>query len=200
MTKKGRVLLLQGPSSAGKSTLARAMQRTFQECWWQVEADDVTRMWPMWQPSGWWEPSAEERPHGSWNPDVRLRQWLDVYWNAIALVAGTGANVIAVGGWLKTEWLVQAAHAFDGLDALCVGVYCPLEECERREIARGDRGPGYARSMYKAVFEHAPFDIDVYTHAMSADEAARHIEAEMSKPRDVPFFERIRREHPKQAA
>jgi len=133
-------MLLQGPSSAGKSTLASALQLTLDDYWLQLGADDITAMQPGCQPPVWWDPTPEERPDPSWRPEVRLERWLARYWQCLATIARTGDNVIAAGGWLKTDWMIQAAHAFDGLDALCVGVYCPLEECERREIARGDRG------------------------------------------------------------
>src|SRR3569833_487522 len=160
----GRILFLQGASSSGKSTLSKALQRTLDECWWQLEADDISHMWPMWQPPGWWEPRVDERPHPSWDKGVRLAQWLEIYWGCLVTIARSGANVIAVGGWLKTEWLVQSAHAFDGIEAICVGVHCPIDELERREMARGDRGLGYARSQIDIVHEHAPYDLDVDTH------------------------------------
>jgi len=192
VTQPGKIMLLQGPSSAGKSTLASALQLILDDYWLQLGADDVSAMQPGCQPPGWWEPSTEERPHPSWRPEVRLERWLARYWASLATIARTGDNVIAAGGWLRTEWLVQAAYAFDGIDAICVGVYCPLEECERREIARGDRGVGYARSQFDVIFEHAPFDIDVDTFAMSIQEAADHIKASLSTLKSPLFFDRVR--------
>ena len=49
----GRVLFLQGLSSAGKSTLAAALQAALPEYWWMLEADDITRMQPTAERSGW---------------------------------------------------------------------------------------------------------------------------------------------------
>jgi len=152
----GRILFLQGASSAGKSTLAHALQVTLDECWWILEADDITRMTPASARTGWWEPASEERPHPSWNPDLRLSRWCAGYFGCLATIAKTGTHVIAVGGWLQTSQLVQLAHTLDGIEALCVGVYCPREELERREIAHGDRPSGYARSQYELVHTHAP--------------------------------------------
>ena len=185
-------MLLQGPSSAGKSTLASVLQRTLDDYWLQLGADDITAMQPGCQPPVWWDPTPDERPHPSWRPEFRLERWLARYWQCLATIARTGDNVIAAGGWLKTDWMIQAAHAFDGIDALCVGVYCPLEECERREVARGDRGVGYARSQFDVIFEHAPFDIAVDTFAMSTVEAAEHIKTSLSTLDSPLFFERVR--------
>jgi len=184
--------MLQGPSSAGKSTLAKALQRTLDEYWWALEADDITRMQPTVQEPEWWSPSREERPHPSWDPDVRLARWLDGYFGCLATLARTGTNVIAVGGWLKTDWLVQLADTLDGVDAYCAGVYCPLEECERREAFRGDRWVGYARSHYNDVHAHAPYDVAVDTSLQTAEEAALVIRAALFSPPTEPFFARIR--------
>ena len=196
-TNSGRVLFLQGPSSAGKSTLAAALQATLPEYWGMLEADDITRMQPTAGRSGWWEPTPEERPHPSWNADLRLERWLSGYFGCLAMIARTGSNVIAVGGWLQTSWLVQLADTLEGIDALCVGVYCPLEEVERRELARGDRGIGYGRSHYDLVHKHAPYDAAVDTFAQTTAEVISVIEALLASPPPVPFFARIRAENRK---
>lgn len=191
----GRVLFLQGVSSAGKSTLAAALQVNLAEYWWMLEADDITRMQPTAERSGWWEPTPEERPHPSWSADLRLSHWLSGYFGCLAAIANTGSNVIAVGGWLQTSWLVQLANALEGIDALCVGVYCPLEDVERRELARGDRRPGYGRSQSALAHTHAPYDAAVDTFSQTTAEAVRVIEALLISPPSVPFFARIRAEN-----
>jgi|SRR5579883_393440 len=190
----GKVMMLQGASSAGKSTLAKALQTSLEEYWWVLEADDITHMQPVWQPPKWWEPTREERPHPSWDPKVRLARWLDGYWGCLATIAKTGSNVIAVGGWLETSWLVQLAEALEGIDAYCVGVRCPLEELERRERERGDRPSGYARSQFEIVHAHAPFDVEFDITKVSTEEAVSLIEAMLGSPPAEPFFARVRRE------
>ena len=201
MADNGRILFLQGPSSAGKSTLANALQVSLDECWWILEADDITRMTPTSARTGWWEATPEERPHPSWASDLRLSRWFAGYFGCLATLARTGTNVMAVGGWLETSQLVQLAHTFDGLDALCIGVYCPLDELERREIARGDRPSGYARSHYDKVHSHAPYDAEVNTVAQTTEESAGAIRGVLASSVANPFFARIREQyaHPKQA-
>jgi len=185
-------MMLQGPSSAGKTTLSKALQVSLDEYWWALGADDITHMQPAWQDSGWWEPPPGEKSHPSWDPEIRLQRWLDGYWQCLATIAKTGSNVIAAGGWLQTEWLFQLAHAVEGIDAYCVGVYCPLEEVERREVSRGDRGIGYARSQYDVVHLHAPYDVAVDTSAQTTEESISAIEAMLKSPPEISFFERIR--------
>lgn len=189
-------MMLQGASSAGKSTLSKALQRSLDEYWWVLEADDITRMQPMWQEGGFWGPAPEERPHPSWTPERRLAGWLAGYWQCIATIARTGSNVIAVGGWLQSEWLFQLALAVEEVDAYCVGVHCTLEELERREQARGDRGPGYARSQYDVVHLHAPYDAEVDAETHSTEQSIDRIKAMLETPPATPFFARIRATDP----
>lgn len=191
----GRILFLQGASSAGKTTLANALQVSLDECWWILEADDIARMTPTSDRTGWWNPAPEERPHPSWDPGLRLSRWFDGYFGCLATIAKTGTNVMAVGGWLQTSQLQQLAHTLDGLDALCVGVYCPLEELERREILRGDRPSGYARSQHELVHTHAPYDAEVNTVAQTTEEAMSVIRQALAAPPAKPFFARIREEY-----
>lgn len=188
----GKILFLQGASSAGKSTLAAALQVGLEEYWWMLEADDITRMQPVSERTQWWEPTREQRPHPSWEPDVRLTHWLAGYFGCLATLAKTGSNVIAVGGWLQTAWLRDLAKTLDGLDALCIGVYCPLEELEHREVARGDRKVGYARSHYDLVHTHSPYDLAVDTAAQTTEESVNAIAGLLANPPRIPFFTRIR--------
>ncbi len=186
---------MQGASSAGKSTLASALQVSLDECWWILEADDITRMTPTSDRTGWWEATPEERPHPSWDRDLRLSRWYAGYFGCLATIAKTGSNVIAVGGWLQTPELVQLANTLDGLDALCVGVYCPLEELERREITRGDRPSGYARSQVELVHTHAPYDAEVNTITQTTEEAISVIRTVLASSPPLPFFARIRAQY-----
>lgn len=188
----GRVLFLQGASSAGKSTLAKALQLDLDEYWWVLEADDITRMQPTGPRTDWWEPTPDERPHPSWDPELRLSRWLSGYFGCLATIAQTGSNVIAVGGWLETSWLLELAETLNGIDALCVGVYCPLEELERRELARGDRQFGYARSQYDMVHDHVLYDVEVDTASQTTEEAVALIRKMLTSPPEVSFFARIR--------
>ncbi len=191
----GKVIVLQGASSAGKSTLATALQRALDEHWWVLEADDITRMQATSERTQWWQPTLEEKPHSSWTAEARLTQWLAGYFACIAAIAKTGSNVIAVGGWLETAWLRDMAAAFTELDAYCVGVYCSLEEAERREAARGDRRVGYARSHFDTVHAHAPYDLAVDAGLTSVYQGVQAINTMLAAPPDIPFFERVRSWH-----
>jgi hypothetical protein len=96
--------------------------------------DTFTTMQPTWVMP---EPAPGEKPHPSWQHDVRPRGFLSGWYQCIRALALAGNNVIADAGFLKIEWLLEQIDALDGIEALYVGVFCPLEEVERRELAAG---------------------------------------------------------------
>lgn len=188
----GRVIVLNGPSSAGKSTFCKALQKTLDEYWWHVQMDTFTTMQPTWVMP---EPAPGERPHPSWDHDTRLAGFLSGWYQCIRALALTGNNVIADAGFLKTEWLLEQIDALEGVTSLYVGVYCPLEEVERRELARGDRQPGYSRSQYDVVHNHGPYDVEVDTSILGPEEVAQVIKEALAAPPYPTAFSRIRERH-----
>lgn len=189
--KTGRVLVLQGASSAGKSTLAVALQRSLEEHWWVLEADHITDMQATSGRTGWWNPTTEERPHPSWQQDARLANWLAGYWGCLATLARAGIDVIAVGGWLERSWLEGLARSMEGIPAYCVAVHCPIEELERREMARGDRAPGYAKDQVGQVFAFGPLDVEVNTYTQTSSEMVESLRLFLESPPSSTFLARI---------
>ncbi|MBC7805363.1 MAG: AAA family ATPase [Akkermansiaceae bacterium] len=183
---------MNGPSSAGKSTSCTALQKTLGEYWWHVQMDAFTTMQPTWIMP---EPAPGERLHPSWNPDVRLAGFLSGWYQCIRALALSGNNVIADAGFLKVEWLLEQIDALEGIESLYVGVHCPLEEVERRELARGDRQPGYARSQYDLVHKHGPYDVEVDTSILGPDEVALVIKNALAAPPRPSAFARILERH-----
>lgn len=187
----GKVIVLNGPSSAGKTTFCRALQQTLDEYWWHVQMDTFTTMQPTWVMP---EPAPGERVHPTWEHDLRLQRFLTGWYQSVRALALAGNNVIAEGGFLKREWLWEQAQALDGIESLYVGVFCPLEEIERRELARGDRKPGYARSQYDLVHQHGPYDVNVDTSVLDPAAVAQVIKDALVHPPQLSAMERIRQE------
>ncbi len=154
--------------------------------------DTFTTMQPTWvMPE---EPAPGERPHPSWDHDLCLSRFLTGWYQCIRALALAGNNVIAEGGFLKREWLWEQAQALDSIEALYVGVFCPLDVIEQRELARGDRKPGYSRSQYDVVHRHGPYDVEVDTSVFDPEQVAQAIQAALAAPPHPSAFERIRSE------
>ena len=103
------------------------------------------------------------------------RRVLAGYRRAIAALAQSGINVVVAEaqadpfGW--DDW----SDALKDLRPLWVGVRCSLEECERREMERGDRIRGLAAGHYELVHLGATYDMEVDLTSSQLDDAARQI-------------------------
>ena len=169
-----RIILLNGGSSAGKSTLARALQALMPEPWLSLGVDDLIRAAP---------PSMEDTPYGLTiapgggivvGPAYRR---LEVAWAAgVAAIARSGVGVIVDevlvdGETGQARWNTALA----GLGVLWIAVRCDADEAARRESVRGDRLPGMARLQTDSVHECVAYDLVVDTTANAPETCARWI-------------------------
>jgi len=180
----GRVVVLNGTSSAGKSTLSRVLQalllETQGEHWWHAQMDNLTAMLPV-----------RPGPHGPTTDPADVGKFVAGWYGCIRALALAGNSVIADAGFLQRDWLLAQIEALDGIEALYVGVRCPLAEVERREVARGDRKPGYARAQYDRVYQHGPYDVEVDTSVLGPEAIAAIIQAALAAPPAPSAFARI---------
>jgi chloramphenicol 3-O phosphotransferase len=184
------VIVLNGPSSTGKSTLATALQRRLTaegRCWFVYAMDDYFAKVPFaWVTAGTHvgehadEGVVLEIVDGEFR--MRLgpigRQVLAAWRGAVGAAARAGLNVIADDVVLTDEewrgWQAELA----GVDAHWVRVHVDLDVLEERERARGDRMPGQARSQYDAAYRYPTYDATVDTGRLAADDAAAAVLAD----------------------
>jgi chloramphenicol 3-O phosphotransferase len=185
----GSVIVLNGPSSAGKTTLATAVQRRFAAdgaCWFVYSMDDYFAKVPFdWVTAGSHvgvhadEGVVLEIVDGEFR--MRLgpigRQVLAAWRGAVGSAARSGLNVIADDVVLtEDEW--RGWHAeLDGLDAHWVRVQIALDVLEAREQQRGDRMQGQARSQYAEAYRYPRYDAQVDTGTLDPDAAAEVVVA-----------------------
>jgi chloramphenicol 3-O phosphotransferase len=85
------------------------------------------------------------------------------------------------------DWLADLVDLLAAYDVFFVGVYCPLEELERRERARGDRMIGEARDHARVVHTFGPYDYTLDSSAMAQDNARQLILAWKVRARPSAF-------------
>ena len=182
-----QVIVLNGTSSAGKSTLASALQARLAEaggCWIVLGLDDFLGKLP-WAWVTYGDHVGEHADEGiafrMVEGEVECRvgpvgeRMLAAYRGAVAAVARAGINVIvdevllSEAGW--TAW----QHELAGLEVLWVAVTSDLELLEQRERDRPDRMIGLARSQHGVVHRHAVYDVRVDTSSMDPAVAAAAI-------------------------
>ena len=105
-----------------------------------------------------------------------LERLLHGHFHCMREMALTGNNLI-VDVVLEAHGLLEeCVKNLCDLNAYFVGVRCPLEEIERREIARGDRVSGMAKGQFKRVHAHEIYDIEVDTSCHTPEEMAQTIQ------------------------
>ncbi|MEV6235311.1 AAA family ATPase [Lentzea sp. NPDC051838] len=162
-SEKGRVILLNGPSSSGKSSIGQAMLPLLADPWFLVPVDGISGM------------RSTEHTRELDDDEIRemLRRTRLGYHRVVAALVSTGNDVI-MDYPLSEPWrLADLLDVLDGYDVTLVHVRCSQDELIRRERARGDRPEGLAVSQN--VFAHGYNDIDVDTTRRTAADCAEEI-------------------------
>ena len=172
----GRIILLNGSSSAGKTTLARMLQQLLDAPWQLISLDQFrdglpARFRGLNSPDG--TPGARglnvvpidaagERVTAIRFGDVGERMLRGMR-RAIAAYAREGGNVIVDDLLFEKAFLLDYLEALRGLEVTFVGVRCPLEVVNAREASRPGRFPGTATAHFDQVHAHCLYDVEVDT-------------------------------------
>ena len=167
------IIFLNGWTSAGKTSIAQALQARLDPPHLRYGIDDAFAMLPLRlhdQPDGFFF-DRDARGLVRLNHGPFGQATLRAYRRAAAAIAGM-VDVIV------DEVVLEAAIAADwisvvrGLDVVAVGVHCDLDELERREVARGDRLVGQARGQFDIVHRWFRYDLEIDTTSASPEAAA----------------------------
>ncbi|GAA0854353.1 chloramphenicol phosphotransferase CPT family protein [Aliiglaciecola litoralis] len=156
---KGNVIVLNGTSSSGKTTLARELQSILPEVYLLCSLDAFWDMTPLGMPAG-----SKNFP----NMKLALAK-------SVRALAETGHNVIVDIVFCGQKTGTELAKEFAGLNTKIVKVECPLDELSKREIARGNRTIGLAKSQYESVHLGVHYDLIVDTLIHSPKQCAEKI-------------------------
>lgn len=171
------VIFLNGCTSAGKSSIARALQARLPTPWLCTGIDDAFAMLP---------PHLHNHLNGFFfdrteHNLVRLNfgafglATLKAHAQSVAAIAKNGIDLILDEVVLRHDLQEDWRQALAGLDVLWVGVHCELEELERREVARGDRIHGQARGQFDLVHQGFDYDVEIDTTETPPDVSAQTI-------------------------
>ena len=177
----GKVILLHGASSSGKSSIARAVQATIELPFWHISIDHLreARVLPL---------DRIRRGDFKW-ADLR-EAFFDGFDHSLAAYAGSGNNLIVEHIFETRAWLERAVRVLVGYDVFFVGVRCPLEELQRRELARGDRPIGDARRDFETIHQHCIYDAELDA-TMPPEENAEQLIARWQARGRPSGFERL---------
>jgi chloramphenicol 3-O phosphotransferase len=180
MTPSRRIIFLNGTSSSGKSTLARALQKQLDGPYLHAGIDQFIFMLPgaYLNPPLWREVYAYHyRDDGSFTIQTGPLGHLlmtGMHRSAAAL-AESGFDVILDHVLLDARWLDECVRLFAPFEVWFVGVRCPLDVLEQRERDRKDRTLGQARAQFDVVHAGKSYDVEVDTSQADATACAAQI-------------------------
>ena len=176
----GRVILLNGTSSSGKSSIAAQLLDILDRPAFHMPVDGINAM----RADNW----AARLGHDGF-AKVLERTVLGFH-RAVAGMAWAGNDVVMDHVVREPEWLADCLRVFDGLEVLFVGVHCPLEELRRREKARGDREIGQAEFHLSRVHAHDEYDVECDSSLLTPLQCAQRVVEHVGTPPQA--FPRLR--------
>jgi chloramphenicol 3-O phosphotransferase len=169
-----QVIVLNGGSSSGKSSIARALQEVLPGQWLTFGVDVLIEALP-----GRGEDPRSGlviEPGGAVTVKPEFRAVEDIWYEALAAMASRGAFLILDEVFLTGGAGQQRLRAvLGGLDVLWAGVHCDPLVAAEREAARPDRVRGMAMAQALAVHDGVVYDVEVDTTACPAIACASRI-------------------------
>ncbi|MDP3788531.1 MAG: AAA family ATPase [Candidatus Chromulinivorax sp.] len=184
--KSGIVIILNGPSAAGKSSLQKSIQRLAPVPYLNVGIDNFFNdLFPD--------------EHGKLGVKAEVDFGNDLRWvtiadnlvylhvgpqgqkivngmnRAIAAYVKTGNNVVVDYIMYEKHWLDDLLHELQGCPVYLIGVTVPLDVLQAREQARSTSPIGHAGSHYHTVHIGNEYDLWIDNSQGSADVGAQKI-------------------------
>lgn len=166
------VVILNGGSSSGKSSLARSLQAALPSPWLRFGIDDLIDAMPDAMLNG--DGGIEFGSDGSVRPGDAFRALETTWMHGVAEMARRGASVIVEDAFVsgldaRDRWRAS----LEGLSVLWVGVFCDPTVATARERERGDRVAGMAAAQAEAVHVGMTYDVTVDTSVASPERCAQ---------------------------
>ena len=195
----GQIIILNGTPRSGKSSIATAIQNTFDGVWMNLGVDRFMQMTPS-----KYLPGIGLRPGGE-RPDIEplVPILYRAMYESVAAHSRLGLNVVVDVGHhdayaVPRGILPDCARRLSGLPVLFVGVRCPIEIIMERRRAIWDTGsaadtpaPPPVRLWQQAVHSPGIYDLEVDTSALSPEACAAVIRQHLEQGPPPSAFQRL---------
>jgi len=202
--KTGTLVLLNGPSASGKSSIQKAFQKINNELYVTIgidnffdvilpDVDDDGRSIKNNEVIRWIEFSKNEQDQqlitlGVGPAGYRVVKGMH---RAIAAYIAQNNNVIMDYILYDQKWLPDLINVLKNYRVYLVGIYTPLEIIEQRESKRGTSPIGHARSHYNTVHENMIYDLTLDTSLATPEELANRIKEYISNNPDPKALKQL---------
>lgn len=178
-------VVLNGASSSGKTSIARAFQELAPRVFLNFSIDSVLLALP---------PSALARiASGADISDLEYPRLARAFHACVRQLLDLGHDLVidnAITARYQADLLIAALSEHD---VLMVGIDCPVDVLGERERRRGDRREGLAAQQCERIHLWLLYDLMVDTSTVSAEDAAAKI-VESLVAEKTGAFQRMRQE------
>lgn len=169
--EKGRIIFLNGVTSAGKTSIVEALQER-EDVFFYVVANDLFQemVGEKYLQENYWK---------------YLSEVIIMMYHTAKLYSDMGKNVLIDGILVEREEIKphykQLLEIMKDNPLDIVEVYCPLEICRQRNIIRGDRYETQSQEQHDLMAENIKYSAKVNTSVYSPSECAEIIVKELCK-------------------
>lgn len=185
-SNRSSIILLNGPSSSGKSSLAKILQSKLPFPFLHIGIDKMIAMMPYsinnWEGGKseqgfWWKQSYDTK--GQKIFEIQLGPYAKKISNSfkdvVVTLAKNGHNIIIDDVAFGNAEIEVWRERLKDFNTFYIGIHCSLPTLEEREKARGDRIIGSARHQYHTVHQEIAYDLFIDTERESLESCAEKI-------------------------
>jgi len=176
---KGRIIFLNGVTSSGKTSISREIQEIDSNFFYYLSDDTFYCFyWDM------FHDKYDEYIINSNLVDIyeaEAKSFMYMFAKSIVL---QGKNVIIDSVLLETNGFIDKykksnyqiiLDTFIDIELLMVEVYCPLDECKKRNIKRKDRRENQSHEQHNIINKNVKYDFGIDTSIYNSSECAQKI-------------------------
>ena len=180
-----QIILLNGASSSGKSTLAKALRKKLPLPYFYYSSDQLVEADVL--PNV--DRSTSDTP---WSWNIIRPHFFSGFHRSIAAFATENHLLVEHVVEFKA-WLDELVSLLCPFRVFYVGVLCPVEEIDRREAERGNRWRGEGRGhILDGIHTWSDYDVTVDTSKLTPEEnALRILEAIAQSQNQETVFEKL---------
>jgi chloramphenicol 3-O phosphotransferase len=164
----GKIIIINGPSSSGKTTLALALQK-------QLDLPFIRFSFDLFLDHNAFP--SEQIKSGKFSWDLMRPSVFRGIQQCLPALATAGNNILFDHIIETKAWLYDLISLISELDVFFVGLHCSLPELERRELHRGNRREGEARQDFQTVHSITSYDVELNSEQPLDGNVTRLIQA-----------------------
>jgi len=175
------IIVLNGSSCSGKTTLARALQEVFSDPYLRLGVDIVHAMLP-----------DRFRDWNNPNNEKMVKRALAGMHRSAATMADAGNYIILDTVLVNRAAILECAQALTLHRAFLIGVFCDENELQKRADARGEGLAEIALQQARHIHAHGHYDLKLNTTGKAPGIMAEQIK-HMAESKIAPTaFDKLR--------